>query len=73
MRSLTMIGAILALAGLAALILPYIPFTTEETVLELGPVEARAERERSLRIPPFVGILLLLVGAGLMVFSRFRR
>lgn len=73
MRPMTTIGAILALAGLAALVLPYIPFTTEETILELGPLEASAERERSLAIPPFVGIILLVIGAGLLVFDRSRR
>jgi len=73
LRPVTTVGVILAIAGLAALILPYIPFTTQETVVELGPLEASAERERSLPIPPFVGIILLVVGAGLLVFGRSRR
>jgi hypothetical protein len=47
-----------------------ITYTTNEKVLEVGPIKATAEKERTIPLPPILGglalaggVVLLLVGA----------
>jgi drug/metabolite transporter (DMT)-like permease len=73
MRTITIAGIVLVIAGVLALVLPHIPITTEETVLQIGPVEATAERDRFIAIHPAIGIGLLVLGAVLLVVDRLKR
>lgn len=67
------IGAVLLLiVGAGALIIPYIPITTEETVFEAGPIKAKAEEEHHFPVPAAVGAGLLLAGGALLLSQRRR-
>lgn len=70
MRPMSVIGIVLIVIGIVVLVVPYIPFTTEETVLQVGPVEATAERESALALPPLLGGIVLVVGVILTVLGR---
>jgi hypothetical protein len=72
MKPLTLIGVILILAGIAGLVVGRFTYTTEEKVLDVGPLQATAEKEHSIRIPDIAGIVAVIAGGVLVVVSRRR-
>ena len=72
MKPLTIVGVLLILVGIAGLVIPRFTYTTEEKVLEVGPIVATAEKEHSIRIPDIAGIIAVLAG-GVLVFASRRR
>ncbi|MEO3434206.1 hypothetical protein [Inquilinus sp. CAU 1745] len=72
MRIPTIIGLVLIVLGIAALVVPTISYTTEEQVLQVGPIEATAETQKTIGIPTYAGIALLVVG-GIMIVAGQRR
>ena len=68
------IGVVLIVLGAIALAYGGITYTSREKVLDIGPIEATAEREKTIPLPPVIGIVAVLAGAGLLVAgSRKRR
>lgn len=57
---------LLIVVGVISLLLGGISWTREETVLDIGPIEATAERRETVPIPPIVGGLLLAGGIALL-------
>jgi len=72
MKPLTIVGVLLIVLGIAGLVIPRFTYTTEEKVLEVGPIVATAEKEHSIRIPDIAGIIAVLAG-GVLVFASRRR
>ena len=70
MRGLVLVGVLLILGGLAALTWPVISYTRTEKVVDLGPVEVTADRERRVPVPPLVGGLAVAAGLILIVSRR---
>jgi uncharacterized membrane protein len=66
------IGIILIVLGVLAFIYTGFTYTTKETVAEVGPLELKADRERTIGWPPIAGALLV-VGGIVMVFADKRR
>ena len=66
-------GVILIVIGLVGLIWGGISWTEEETLVDIGPIEARAEQERTVPITPIVGGLALVAGIVLLVIPSRRR
>ena len=52
MKPLTIVGALLLVLGLAALVYQGITYTSRETVLDIGPLHATADRQKTLPLPP---------------------
>lgn len=67
------VGIILIIVGIVLSVLPAIPFTKREKVLDLGPIQATAEREQRVGFPPIVGVVVLIVGAGVLVVGATRK
>ena len=70
MRSMAIVGVVLILLGVAALVYQGITYTSRETVVDVGPLHATADREKTLPLPPVLGIAavaggVVLLGAGL--------
>lgn len=63
------LGIILIVAGLLALALPYVTFTKQEKVLDIGPIEAVAEKKERIPVAPIIGIVVLLAGTGIVIAS----
>ena len=70
------VGLVLIVIGIVALAYQGLSYTTRETVLEIGPLKATADRQHWISLPPVVGgaavvagvvLLVLLVIAGLLV------
>ena len=68
----TVIGVILIAIGLVGLIWGGISYTREEKVLDLGPIEATAERRRTIPVGPVAGGIALIGGIVLIVAGRKR-
>jgi len=70
MRTMTLVGVLLVLLGVAALVYQGISYTSREQVLKIGPVEATKETTKTIAFPPVLeraalvgGIVLVLLGA----------
>lgn len=72
MKPLAIVGVLLIVIGIAGLVVPRFSFTTEEKVLEVGPIVATAEKEHSVRVPDIAGIVAVIAG-GALVFAAQRR
>jgi UDP-N-acetylmuramyl pentapeptide phosphotransferase/UDP-N-acetylglucosamine-1-phosphate transferase len=65
-------GVILIVIGLIGLIWGGISWTEEETLVDIGPIEARAEQEKTVPITPIVGGIALVAGIVLLVIPSRR-
>lgn len=72
MKSTAMIGVFLVLLGVAALVYQGITYTTRETVLDLGPIQATKETTKTMPLPPVLGGIALLGGVFLIVLGAKR-
>jgi multisubunit Na+/H+ antiporter MnhC subunit len=67
MKPLAILGLILIALGLAALVYQGVSYSSRETVLDLGPIHATAEREKTIPLPPIMGITAVVAGVALLV------
>lgn len=67
MKPVTLVGIALIVLGVLALAYQGITYTTREKVIDLGPLQASVERERSIPLPPVIGVLALAGGVVLLV------
>jgi hypothetical protein len=72
MKPVAILGVLLIVAGLVALAYQGITYTRREKVIDLGPIQATAERERTVPLPPVVGIVAVAAGVAL-VFAGVRK
>ena len=73
MKPLAIAGVLLIVLGLAALVYEGVTYTSRETVLDIGPITATAERQKTLPIPPVLGILAVAGGVALLVAGVRKR
>lgn len=65
-------GIILIVLGLLGFVVTGISFTTEETVVDVGPLEVEQEKERSVPFTPLAAGGAVAVGIGLVVAGTRR-
>jgi len=70
---ITFAGVVLIVLGAAALLYQGIAYTSRETVVDIGPIHATADRERTLPLPPLIGIAAVAGGIVLLVSGVRRR
>jgi hypothetical protein len=58
---------VLVLLGVVALVYQGVNYTTRETVIDIGPIRATADRGRTLPLPPVLGIVAIVGGVLLLV------
>jgi len=73
MKTLTLLGILLIALGVIALVYQGFTYTTRETVIDLGPIHATAEREKTLPLPPILGIVAVAGGVALMMAGKKSR
>lgn len=66
-------GIVLIVIGLIGLIWGGISWTQERTVVDIGPLEARAQERETIPVPPIVGGIALVAGIVLLVVPGRRR
>jgi uncharacterized membrane protein YidH (DUF202 family) len=66
-------GLILIVIGVIALAYGGITYTRREKVLDIGPIEATAERRETVPLPPVLGVVALAGGIVLMIVGARRK
>lgn len=66
MKPNVLAGVLLILLGLAALAYQGITYTSRDTVVDIGPIHATAERQHTLPLSPVLGIVAIAGGAMLL-------
>jgi hypothetical protein len=72
MRPLAILGIVLIVLGIAGLVLGRFSYTTEEKVLDVGPLQATAEKEHNIAVPDIAGIAAIVAGGFLVYIGRRR-
>jgi uncharacterized membrane protein YidH (DUF202 family) len=67
------VGIVLIVLGVIALAYGGISYTREEKVLDIGPIEATAERRETIPLPPVLGAIALVGGIVLLVAGGRRK
>ncbi len=67
MRRISVVGVVLIVIGLVALVYQGITYTSRETVIDIGPLHATADREKTLRLPPVLGLAVVAGGVALLI------
>ena len=66
-------GLVLIAIGLIGLLWGGLSWTEEKTVVDLGPVDVRAQERESIPVSPIVGGIALVAGIVLLVVPARRR
>jgi hypothetical protein len=69
MRPLAMLGIVLIVLGAVALAYQGITYTTNEKVVDLGPLKVEAKKEKTIPLPPVLGGVAVVVGLVLLIAS----
>ncbi len=67
MRPIAIAGVVLIVLGLVALVYQGITYTSRETVIDIGPLHATADRDKTLPLPPVVGLAAVAGGVALLI------
>ena len=67
MKPATLIGIVLIVVGVLALAYQGITYTTREKVIDLGPLKASVDKEKTIPLPPILGALALAGGVVLVI------
>jgi hypothetical protein len=66
-------GILLIVLGVVSLALGGISYTKKEKVLDIGPIQATAERHKTIPLPPLLGGLALAGGVVLLIAGSRKR
>jgi uncharacterized membrane protein len=70
---LIIIGIVLIAVGLVSLAYQGITYTSRETVVDLGPIKATADKQKTIPLPPILGGIALAGGVALLLGTWRRR
>lgn len=71
-KPVTLVGIALIILGVLALAYQGITYTTREKVIDLGPLKASVDKERTIPLPPILGVLALAGGVVLVIVGSRR-
>jgi hypothetical protein len=69
MKSITVLGILLAVLGVLALVYQGFSYTRQERVLDIGPIHATADTREHVPVPPIAGGLALAAGVVLLAIG----
>jgi hypothetical protein len=67
MKPVAIVGLLAIVVGLLALAYQGFTYTSRETVLNLGPIHATADRDKTIALPPVLGIGVVGCGVVLLI------
>ena len=67
-----LLGIALIILGVVAFAYQGITYTTQEKVLDIGPLKATVEKEKTIPLPPIAGGLALVGGIVLVIVGARR-
>ncbi len=68
----TAVGILLIIVGVIGLAVGGINYTRREKVIDIGPIEATAEKRERIPLPPIAGGLALAAGVVLLIAGNKR-
>jgi uncharacterized membrane protein HdeD (DUF308 family) len=72
MKPIMLLGVALIVIGVLALAYQGITYTTREKVIDLGPLKASVDKQKTIPLPPILGALALAAGVILVVVGNKR-
>ena len=66
MKAPTLVGIVLIVLAVIAFSYQGITYTKREKVLDIGPIEATAEKKETIPLPPILGVAALIGGVALV-------
>ena len=73
MKAATIIGIALIILGIVALAYRGITYTQREKIVDIGPLQATTDREKTIPLPPILGGLSLVGGIVLVIVGSKSR
>ena len=67
------VGIVLIVIGVISLAVGGISYTKREKVIDLGPIQATADRQKTIPLPPLLGGLALAGGIVLLIAGSKKR
>ena len=67
MKTIAILGIVLIVLGLGALAYQGITYTSRENIVDIGPIHATAERQKTLPLSPVLGIVAVAGGVVLLI------
>ena len=64
------VGLILIVVGIIMLVWTGFTYTRKEKIVDAGPIQISADREKSVNWPPYVGGIILAAGVFVLVASK---
>jgi len=64
------VGLILIVLGAILLIWTGFTYTKKEKIVDLGPIQVSADRQKTVNWPPYAGGIVLLAGIVILVSAR---
>jgi len=72
MKPFVLVGIVLIVLGVVALAYQGVTYTTREKIIDVGPLEATVDRQKTIPLSPVLGVLALAGGIILVVTGRRR-
>jgi len=73
MKPMAVFGGVLLVFGIVALVYQGIGYTSHDTVIDIGPIHATTDRQRTFPLPPIVGLAAVAGGVVLLITGRKAR
>ena len=67
MKPIALVGVVLVVLGVVALAYQGVTYTSRETLIDIGPLHATTERQRTLPLSPVLGVAAVAGGLVLLV------
>jgi hypothetical protein len=67
MKPMAIVGLIFVVFGVVALVYQGVNYTSHDTVIDIGPIHATADRQRTFPLPPIVGLAAVAGGVVLLI------
>jgi drug/metabolite transporter (DMT)-like permease len=67
MKPMALAGIVLIVLGVAALVYQGFTYSSRETILDIGPLHASADRQKTVPLPPVLGAVAVAGGVVLLV------
>jgi hypothetical protein len=72
MKPIVLLSIVLIVAGALALAYQGITYTTREKVIDLGPLKASVDKQKTVPLPPILGAVAIAAGVILLVVGNRR-
>jgi uncharacterized membrane protein len=66
------IALVMIVLGIIMLVWTGFTYTQKEKVIDAGPIQVTADREKSVNWPPYIGGVILVAGVVILITSKKR-